>query len=88
MTLDLKARRTILRVKDILPSGVLFLEGKDGQECRDNTKNCAPCHLPIEGTICPELAIVPTSYRYCSMWREEKVQQQCCCATNVSEVGI
>ena len=29
-TLDVKARRTILRVKDILPGGVLFLEGKDG----------------------------------------------------------
>ena len=63
-TLDVKAGRTILRVKDILPSGVLLLEGKDGQECRDNTKNCAPCHLPIEGTICPELAVVPAGYRY------------------------
>ena len=39
-TLDVKAGRTILRVKDILPSGVLLLEGKDGQECRDDTKNC------------------------------------------------
>ena len=47
-TLDVKAGRTVLRVKDILPSGVLLLEGKDGQECRDNTKNCAPCHLSIE----------------------------------------
>ena len=27
-TLDVKAGRTILRVKDILPSGVLLLEGK------------------------------------------------------------
>ena len=44
-TLDVKAGRTILKVKEILPSGVLFLEGKDGQECRDHTKNCAPCHL-------------------------------------------
>jgi hypothetical protein len=53
-----------LRIKAILPSGVLFLEGKDGQECRDNTKSCAPCHLPIEGTIYPELAMVPLGYRY------------------------
>ena len=70
-TLDVKAGRTILRVKDILPSGVLLLEGKDGQECRDNTKNCAPCHLPIEGTICPELAVVPAGYR-CVVCGEKK----------------
>ena len=70
-TLDVKAGRTILRVKDILPSGVLLLEGKDGQECRDHTKNCAPCHLPIEGTICPKLAVVPTGYR-CVVCGEKK----------------
>ena len=62
-TLDVKAGRIILRVKEILPSGVLLLEGKDGQECRDNTKNCAPCHLPIEGTILPELVVVPAGYK-------------------------
>ena len=70
-TLDMKAGRTILRVKDILPSGVLLLEGKDGQECRDNTKNCAPCPLPIEGTIYPELAVVPANYR-CVVCGEKK----------------
>ncbi len=70
-TLDVRAGRTILRVKAILPSGVLLLEGKDGQECRDNTKNCAPCHLPIEGTIYPELAVVPAGYR-CFMCGESK----------------
>ena len=32
-TLDVKARRTILHFKDLLPSGILLLEGKDGQEC-------------------------------------------------------
>jgi len=33
-TLDVKARRTILRVlKDVLPSGILLLKGKDRQEC-------------------------------------------------------
>ena len=70
-TLDMKAGKTILRVKDILPSGVHLLEGKDGQECRDNTKNCTPCHLPIEGTICPELAVVPAGYR-CVVCGEKK----------------
>ena len=70
-TLDVKAGRTILRVKAILPSGVLFLEGKDGQECRDHTKNCAPCHLPIEGIISPELAVVPAGYKYVVCGGEE-----------------
>ena len=32
-TLDVKAGRTILCVKDVLPSGILLLEGKDGREC-------------------------------------------------------
>lgn len=35
-TLAIRAKKTILRVKAILFSGVL-LEGKYGQECRDNT---------------------------------------------------
>ena len=62
-TLDVKAGRTILKVKEILPSGVLLLEGKDGQECRDNPKNCAPCHLPIKGIVSLELVVVPTGYK-------------------------
>ena len=57
-TLDIKARHTILCVKDILPSGILLLEGKDGQECQEHSKNCASCHLPIEGTLDPEWAVV------------------------------
>ena len=85
--MDVNARRTILRVKEILPSGVLLLEGKDGQEFRDHTKNCAPCHLPIEGIISPELAVVPTDYK-CVVCGEKKVQQQYCCLINVKEVGI
>ena len=70
-TLDVKAGRTILRVKDILPSGVLLLEGKDGQECRDNTKNCAPCHLLIKGTVYPKLVVVPPGYK-CVVSGEKK----------------
>jgi hypothetical protein len=38
MTLDVKAGRTILRVKDVLPSGILLLEGNDGRECREHSK--------------------------------------------------
>jgi hypothetical protein len=58
-TLDVKAGRTILRIKDVLPSGILLLEGKDGRECREHSKNCAPCHLPIDGSVHPEFAVVP-----------------------------
>ncbi len=28
-----------------------------------NPKNCAPCHLPIEGEIYLQLAMVPTIYK-------------------------
>ena len=47
-TLDIRADRTILSVKEILPNMVLLWEGKDGEECKSNTKNCALCHFPIE----------------------------------------
>jgi hypothetical protein len=57
-TLDVRAGRTILRVKEVLPRGLLLLEGKDGRECREHSKNCVPCHLPIEGIIHFELAVV------------------------------
>ena len=45
----------------MLSSGLLLLERKDGREWREHSKNCAPYHLPIEGTVYPELAIVPES---------------------------
>jgi hypothetical protein len=63
-TLDVKAGRTILRVKDVLPSGILLFEGMDGRECREHSKNCAPCHLPIYGSVHPELAVVPQGLPY------------------------
>ena len=70
-TLDVRARRIILRVKAILPSGIPHLVGNDIQECRDNMKNCAPCHQPIEGSINSELAMVPSGYR-CFICGERK----------------
>ena len=70
-TLDVRAGRTILRVKDVLPSGILLLEGKDGRECREHSKNCAPCHLPIDGSVHPELAVVPEGLP-CFACREKK----------------
>ena len=53
-TLDVRAGCTILQVKEVLPSGLLLLEGKDGRGCREHSKNCAPCHLPIEGRVQPK----------------------------------
>jgi hypothetical protein len=53
-TLDVTAGRVILRVREVLGSGVLLLEGRDGKFWKDHTRNCAPCHLPhIDGTVHP-----------------------------------
>ena len=45
-TLDVKTTRTILRVRDIRPQGVLELEGADGKTVRVRMELCAPCHIP------------------------------------------
>jgi len=55
-----------------LPSGVFLLEGKDGQEYRDNTKNCTTCDLPIDGVVDAKLVVVPPKYK-CFVCRESKV---------------
>jgi hypothetical protein len=48
------AGRVILRVREVLGSGVLLLEGCDGKFWKDHTRNCAPCHLPhIDGMVHP-----------------------------------
>jgi len=70
-TLDVKAGRAIFRVKDILPNGILLLKGKDERECREYSKNCAPCHLPIKGTVHSELVVVPDGL-LCFVCREKK----------------
>ena len=70
-TLDVRAGRTILQVKEVLPSGLLLLKDKDGRECREHSNNCAPCHLPIEGTVHPELAVVPEGLP-CFVYGEKK----------------
>jgi hypothetical protein len=49
------AGRIILRVREVLGSGVLLLEGRDGKLWKDHTRNCAPCHLPhIDGMVHPD----------------------------------
>lgn len=57
-TLDVTAGRIILRVKKVLTSGVLELEGRDGRIWKDHARNCAPCHLPnIDGNLDPNLSV-------------------------------
>ena len=41
ITLGVRAGCTILRVKEVLLSGFLLLEGKDGRECCEHSRNCA-----------------------------------------------
>ncbi|OAE34648.1 hypothetical protein AXG93_4034s1010 [Marchantia polymorpha subsp. ruderalis] len=63
-TLDVTAGRTILRMREVLPFGVLMLDG-DGVFWKDHVRNCAPCHLSnVDGTMDPSLAIVHVGLRY------------------------
>lgn len=41
------ANPEVLRVRELRASGVVVLEGRDGQRVEENIINCAPCHLPI-----------------------------------------
>ena len=72
MTLDIRAWRTIIRVKEVLPSGLLLLEGNDGKECREHSKNCASCHLLTEGTVHHGLDVVPEGLP-CFVCGEKKI---------------
>lgn len=44
--LDLPTRPHILRVVESRPSGVLLLQGRDGDTVTVHAAHCAPCHLP------------------------------------------
>lgn len=58
------AGRSILRVREVLPSGVLMLEGRDGVVWKYHVRNCVPCHLPnVNDTMDPSLAIVRVGLR-------------------------
>ena len=51
-SLVIKARPTILRVKQLRPNGVVVLQDKAGQEIVQQVSQLAPCHLPdIDGSI-------------------------------------
>lgn len=56
-TLQPAARATILRVKEVRPSGRLILQGRCGRTLDRHMSQCAPCHLPgIDPSINPALA--------------------------------
>ncbi len=62
-TLDTSSGHTILRIKAIMPSGVLKLQGTNERTIRDHSKNCAPCHLPnLDPTIITLTWIPPLDY--------------------------
>jgi hypothetical protein len=62
-TLETKAGRVILRVRKILPQGLLELEGRDSRTIKEHIKNVAPCHLHVLGEMDPTLAVVPAGYK-------------------------
>jgi hypothetical protein len=44
--LDPKSGRIILRVKKVLGTGRLLLEGRNTKTIKEHMENCAPCHNP------------------------------------------
>ena len=56
---------------EMLSSGLLLLIGKDGKEYCKHSKNLSTCHLPIEGTVHPEPAVVLKDLP-CFVCREKK----------------
>lgn len=49
--LSLPAQPTILQVVQVRPSGVVVLQGSDGNQCKRHASHCAPCHLPNVSTV-------------------------------------
>ncbi len=64
MMLDVTAGCTILRVRKVLASGVLMLEGRDGVISKDHVRNCASCHFPnVDGRVDPSLVVIHAGLR-------------------------
>ncbi len=61
--LNIFSSRIILRIKAIMLSSVLELQGIDEHTVRDHSKNCAPCHLlNLDPTIIMSTWIPPLDY--------------------------
>jgi hypothetical protein len=85
--LDVTVGRTILRVRKVLASGVLMLEGRDGVVWKDHVRNCAPCHLPnVDGIVDPNLAVIRADLR-CMLCGLKVEQPICWCVIDVIGVG-
>jgi len=62
-TLNTSSSHTILRIKVIMPSDVLELQGVNGRTIWDHFKNYVPCHLPnLDLTIITSTWIPPLDY--------------------------
>lgn len=71
-TLNVNARHTILQVKDVLPSGVILLEGKDGQEHREKSKELCPMSFANWRRNLPSTCNGANYLQMCDLWKEEK----------------
>jgi hypothetical protein len=80
--LDIMARKEILRVVEVRPSGVLIVQGRCGRCTAVHASRCSPCHLPnIDPTIDwslgrPSAAAVCS---HCSSSDEEQLGQLIFC---------
>jgi hypothetical protein len=62
-TLHTSSSHTILRIKAIMPLGMLELQGVDGRIIHDHSKNYVPYHLPnLDPTIITSTWIPPLDY--------------------------
>ena len=80
--LDIRARRHILRVTEVRPSGVLILQGRCGTHVAVHSSHCTPCHLPnVDGTIDWSLGRPPATAvcEGCSRDEEEQLGQMIFC---------
>lgn len=62
--MDVKAKHTIFRVKDVIPNDILLIGRMLDKNVESIFKNCVLCHLPIDMTLHPELVVVPEGL-YC-----------------------
>ncbi len=79
-TLDTSSNHNILRIKAIMSSGVLELQGANGHTIRDHSKNYAPCNLSnLDPTIITSTWIPPLDYPCEVCQRTDDVHQMLLC---------
>ena len=86
MTLDVRAGHTIIWVKEVLPNDLLLLEGKDGRECCEHSKNYAQYHYSLRiQFILNWPSCQRVFYILCVEKRNERLL--CSCVISVNVVG-